>query len=78
MPIHSIYGVWTIAFTVLSLSTDGLVAAMRTSLTDHENDMMENGTFVYSTLSAKQRALLFRDFETKYSRKVVLDFNFST
>ena len=48
---------------------------MHASLTDHENDMMEDGAFVYSSLSAKKKALLFTDFETTYFRKVVLDLN---
>jgi hypothetical protein len=72
MLIHNIYGVWRIAFTLLALSTNGLISALHTSLTDHENDMMKNGTFVYSTLSAIKKAALFNDFQTTYSRKVVI------
>lgn len=45
---------------------------MRTSLTDHENDMMKDGTFVSGPLSAVQKAVLFKDFETVFSRKVML------
>lgn len=75
MPIHSIYKAWSIAFTILAWSADGHVSAMHASLTDHENDMMEDGAFVYSSLSAKKKALLFTDFETTYFRKVVLDLN---
>ena len=72
MPIHNIYGIWRVAFTLLALSTIGLVSGMRTSLSDHENDMMEDGTFVYSTLSALKKAELFEDFELKYSPKVII------
>ena len=72
MPIHNIYGIWRVAFTLLALSTIGLVSGMRTSLSDHENDMMEDGTFVYGTLSAVKKAALFKDFETEYGRKVMI------
>ena len=71
MPIHNIYGMWRITFTLIALSTNGLVSAMRASLSDHENDMMDDGTFVYSTLSAVQKAELFEDYLATFSRGVM-------
>ena len=73
MPIHSIYGIMRVALTLVALSTNGLVSAMRASLSDLENQMMDNGTFVYGSLSAVRKAVLFKDFETEYKRKVTLD-----
>lgn len=73
MPIHNIYGVLTTAFTLLALNTNGLVSATYASLTDHENDMMEDGTFVYSSLPAIKKAALFKDFETTYSQEVIIN-----
>lgn len=72
MPVHNIYGVWRIAFTLMALSTNGLVSAMRTSLSDHENDMMADGTFVYGTLSAVKKAALFKDFVKANGIKVII------
>ena len=40
---------------------------MRTSLSDLDNEMMEDGTFVYGSLSAVQQILLFKEYETTYS-----------
>lgn len=48
---------------------------MRTSLTDEENQMMENGTFVYNSLSTRQKKTLFNDYEITYSRKVTTGIN---
>ena len=45
---------------------------MRARLSDHKNDMMEDGIFVYGTLSAVKKAELFEDFETKHSREVII------
>ena len=42
MAIHNIYAVWRIAFTLLALSTNGLVSAMRAKLTDHESQIEIN------------------------------------
>ena len=49
---------------------------MRTSLSDLENQMMHNGSFMYSLLSSKKTTVLFRDYITTYSRKVILNTNF--
>ena len=72
MTIHNIFGVLSITFALLALNTNRLLSTMRTSLTDHENDMMKDGTFVSGPLSAVQKAVLFKDFETVFSRKVIL------
>ena len=73
MPIHNTYGVLTTAFTLLALNTNGLVSATHASLTDHENDMMEGGTFVYSSLTAIKKVALFKDFETTYCHEVIIN-----
>ena len=72
MPIRNIRRVLTITFASLALNTNGLVSATHASLTDHENDMMEDGTFVYNTLSAIKKAALLKDFETMHSRVVII------
>ena len=44
---------------------------MRTSLSDLGNQTMEDGTFVYSSLSAVQQTLLFKDYEITHSCEVI-------
>ena len=46
---------------------------MRASLTEQENHMMDDGTFVYGALSSKRKAVLFKEYEITYSRKVRFD-----
>lgn len=62
-----------LTFTLLALSSAGLVLGMRTSLSDLDNKMMEDGTFVYGSLSAVQKILLFKDYEATYFREVIFD-----
>ena len=47
-----------------------LASAEMQSLTEHENHMMRNGTFVYGALSPQQQEALFDDFQGEYSREV--------
>ena len=56
------------AWTLLLLS---LISAMQTSLSDLENQMMDNGTFTYSLLSDQRKTELFRKFQISFFRKVV-------
>ena len=49
---------------------------MRTSLSDLENQMMHNGSLMYSLLSSTKTTVLFRDYITTYSRKVIFNTNF--
>ena len=46
---------------------------MRSSLSEMDNQMIGDGTFVYCSLSAIQQILLFKDYETTYSREVIFD-----
>jgi hypothetical protein len=73
MPVSSMRGLCRLAFTLLALSSAGLAWGMRTSLSDLENEMMENGTFVYGSLSAVQQTRLFKDYETTHAREVIFD-----
>ena len=50
---------------------------MRTSLSDLDNQMMEDGTFVYGSLSAVQQMLLFKDYEKTFLREVTFDAAFT-
>ena len=70
MSASAINGAWMMTVTLLALSSMGLVSGMQTSLTDYENEMMQNGTLVYNSLSTGQKATLFKDFEITYSREV--------
>ena len=66
-----------LTFTLLALSSAGLVWGMRTSLSDLDNQMMEDGTFVYGSLSAVQQMLLFKDYEKTFLREVTFDAAFT-
>lgn len=70
MSVVTFNGACKTAVTLLALCHNRFVTGMRTSLTEHENLMMENGTFVYSSLSSEEQALLFKDFEILFSREV--------
>ena len=70
MSVKTVFGVWTLIIALFALNSEVLVSGMRTSLTDEENHMMENGTFIYDSLSARQKTMLFKDYEMTYSRKV--------
>ena len=64
---------WNILLLLLALRSDALIATIVPCLTEHENQMMAAGTFVYSSLSSQQEAMLFVDYEVAHSRKVKLD-----
>ena len=50
-----------------------LIAVVMASLTELENHMMCDGRFVFSTLSPERKEMLFKDFQTAYSREVTHD-----
>ena len=75
MSTITVFGVWKLTFALFALGSKGLVSGMRTSLTDEENQMMERGTFVYNSLSTRQKKMLFNDYEITYSRKVTIGTN---
>lgn len=58
-------------FTLLAMSSNELVCGMHASLSELDNVMMENGTFAYNSLSEKNKAALFKDFEIRYPHKVI-------
>lgn len=77
MPICITTTIWCMTVTLLALNADGHINGMRASLTEQENQMMDNGTFAYSALSSRRKAVLFKDYEITYSRKVRFDMKFT-
>ena len=63
-------GIWRTAVTFLVLNTVRIIADTYESMTDHENQMMTKGEFVFSTLSSQRQEALFEDFQISFSRKV--------
>ena len=73
MPLLTVNGVWRLTLTLLFISSGGFVWGMRTSLSDLENERMQNGTLIYSLLSSRQQILLFKDFMTLNAVQVIFD-----
>ena len=47
-----------------------LIAEVMASLTEHENNMMTDGTFIYASLTPEQQEALFEDFQIAYSIQI--------
>lgn len=62
--------IWWLAAAFLALHADGHLMGMHASLTEQENQMMDNGTFLYNALSSRRKAALFKEYEITYARKV--------
>ena len=77
MPLLTVNGVWRLTFTLLTISSGGLVRGMHTSLSDMENERMQNGSLIYSLLSTRQQIVLFKNFMTANSRQVIFYTNFT-
>lgn len=70
MSVFTLRAVSKTLLVLLALGACSLISGATTCLTEDENYMVGNGTFVYSTLSSEQQEALFEDFEIAYSRKV--------
>ena len=76
MSIITVGRAWKATVILVLLYLEGLTGIF-TSMTELENQMMDKGTFVFSTLSPERLEKLFEDFQTTYSRKVKHDTNFT-
>ena len=72
MQFRNMNGIWIVIFTFLAVSSNELVCGMRTSLSEEDNEMMEDGTFAYNAQSQRTKAVLFKDFVKTFSRQVII------
>ena len=61
------------AVTLLALTTQRLIAGKSTSLTERANQMTDNGTIVYGTLSPQRHEASFEDFSQPKSASASIE-----